>query len=567
MSHAALARCLRMAPTLDGGEIRFRPGQAEAVQRIKAAFDRGVKTVFLDAPVGSGKSLINLLVARDMLGAYVSTPQVILVNQYGADTQEGAKFSGLAATLYGRRNYPCTYVQTLPDEEGGRPFATAEHAPCTYLDGWPRDCPDFVSCPYYSAKRLAQAHTQTVTTLAYLLTGIRFGLGNPASGWTERPLLVVDEAHSLAEDLVRFFKAEIGPRTLPGFRRKWLESPADPRFRLLETLPPYFLRLQEVLRSLQTERQPNRRQRERIERVSAAARAAEDLHAKLSLGRTEWVHSFDSRRERHSWRPLSVGKLLGSFWDHFNHVLLSSATFFGLEELVRDAGLPAPYERVVVPDNFPPERAPIVLTSAARLGYRADALEVERAADAVAAIAKTHRLERGVIHANSYRLATAIRSYLPKEVLQRVTTHEPGNRVRRFDRWKSDQSSTAIFLAVAMNQGIDLMGDLARWQVLVKAPFPNLGDTWVRRRREQEDGEAWYASRTMIEILQASGRIMRAPEDRGTTYIVDARADELIEAGWRDLPEWFRLRVSEGRRVRRSIPGRFGDYGIRSKGL
>lgn len=91
---------------LDRG-ISFRPGQAEAVRRIKDAFDRGVKTVFLDAPVGSGKSLINLLVARELRGAYISTPQVILVNQYGADTRQDGKFAGLAETLYGRRNYPC----------------------------------------------------------------------------------------------------------------------------------------------------------------------------------------------------------------------------------------------------------------------------------------------------------------------------------------------------------------------------------------------------------------------------------------------------------------------------
>jgi Rad3-related DNA helicase len=550
-----------MALGLEGGIIRLRPGQAEAVQQIKAAFERGIKTAFLDAPVGSGKSLVNLLVARDMLGAYISTPQVILVNQYGADTEDGAKFSGLARTLYGRRNYPCTHLQSLPVEEGGRPYATAAGAPCTYLAGWSRECPDFVACPYYSAKKLAQVHRQTVTTMAYLLIGIRSGLDHPNSGWNEKPLLVIDEAHGLSEDLVRFFKAEIGPKTLPGFRKKWLESPADPRFRLIESLPSYIDRLRQVESSLQQNGEQTRKVRERIERLHSAIALAEDVFYKLRIGTVEWVHTYESRRSKHTWKPLAVRSMMAQFWGHFNHILLSSATFFGIEQMVGDTGLPTPIERVVVPDTFSPERAPIRLLGAARLGYKADPFEIERAADAVAAVANAHPSERGVIHANSYRLANAIRGYLPPSVRQRLTSHDPANRVRRYDRWRADPSPNAIFLAVAMNQGIDLFGDLARWQVLVKVPFPNLDDAWVRRRKEQEDGDGWYKGRTMIEVLQTCGRIMRAPDDHGMTYVVDTQLEGLVEHGWADLPEWFRRRVTAGRRLRVSLPGKFGDYG------
>ncbi len=539
----------------------LRAGQAEGVRQITAAFERGAKTVFLDAPVGSGKSLINLLVARELHGAYISTPQVILVNQYGADTEQGAKFSGLAETLYGRRNYTCEYLQSLPVEEGGRPYATASGAPCTYLARWPKECPDFSVCPYYSAKSFAQAHYQTVTTMAYLLLGIRFGLENLSSGWRERPLLVIDEAHGLAEDLVRFFKAEIGPRTLPGFRKKWLKSPADPRYRLLEGLPPYIERLQEVLVSLQGSNEITKKTRDRIERVHSAVNQAEDILGKLKFGTVEWVHTYDSRSDRHTWRPLAVRSLLDSFWNHFEHILLSSATFFGIDALVRDSGLPTPYERVVVPDTFSPERAPIRLLAAARLGYRVDSLEIERAADAVAAVAAAHPTERGVIHANSYYLASEIRKLLPAEVKARLTSHDPLNRVRRYDRWRADPSPSAIFMAVAMNQGIDLLGDLARWQVLVKVPFPNLGDVWVRRRKEQEDGDRWYASRTIIEVLQASGRIMRSSDDHGVTYVVDSQLNSLVNQGWPDLPEWFRRRVEVGRRIKTGLPGKFGRYG------
>jgi Rad3-related DNA helicase len=544
--------------------VNLRPGQPEAIHDILAAFKEGVKTVFLDAPVGSGKSLINLLVASRMKGAYLSTPQVILVNQYGSDTVEEGRFPGLAATLYGRRNYACEFLQTLPQEDGGRPYATADRAPCTYLAGWPQECPSFHVCEYYSAKRHAQAHPQTVTTMAYLLTGIRFGLLQPGSGWSPRPVLVVDEAHNLAEELVRFLKAEISPNTLPGFRRKWLESPADPRFRLIDNLPAYIDRLGEVLNSLQTETIPPKKTRERIERLSSGRRLADDLVSKLSNGTVEWVHSFDSRRSRHSWRPLAVRGMLSDFWNTFDHILLCSATFFGIETLLGDCGLPTPFRRVIVADAFPSARAPIRLLSAATLGYKADELEFERAADAVGAIASAHPAERGLIHANSYRLAAAIRKYLPREVRRRLISHDPLNRTHRFARWRSEGPPNSIFLAVAMSQGIDLVGDIARWQVIVKVPFPNLGDTWVRRRKEQVDGQLWYSNRTLIEVLQASGRIMRSSEDRGTTYFIDSHMDQLLENEWLRLPEWFTNRVIAGRKPDRALPGKFADYSVKT---
>lgn len=539
---------------------RLRPGQADAVRAVLAAFGDGVKTVFLDAPVGSGKSLINLLVASKLRGAYLSTPQVILVNQYGSDTTDDGKFPGLAATLFGRRNYPCAFLRSLSVEEGGRPYATADGAPCTYLAGWPRECPSFTTCDYYSAKSSAQAHKVTVTTMAYLLTGIRFGLLQPLSGWRSRPLLVIDEAHSLPEDLVRYHKAEIGPTTLPGFSRKWLESPADPRFRLVDSLPAYLGRIAEVLGSLQTELIPQRKARERIERLSLARRSAEDLLSKLSNGSVEWVHTFDTRRSRHTWRPLAVRGMISNFWENFDSILLSSATFFGVETLLSDCGLPAPFRRIVVPDTFPARQAPIRSLAAATLGYKSDELEFERAADAVAAVAAAHPSERGLIHANSYRLATAIRKYLPRETRRRLTSHDSMNRASRFARWRAEGSPNSIFLAVAMSQGIDLFGDVARWQVIVKVPFPNLGDSWVRRRREQADGQKWYTDRTLIEVLQASGRIMRSVDDWGVTYFVDTHVETLLDAEWSRLPTWFRNRVLAGRTSDRPLLGKFGNY-------
>jgi Rad3-related DNA helicase len=97
-----------------------------------------------------------------------------------------------------------------------------------------------------------------------------------------------------------------------------------------------------------------------------------------------------------------------------------------------------------------------------------------------------------------------------------------------------------------MSEGLDLADDLARWQVIVKAPFPNLGDPWVVRKHAEPGGKSWYSEQTVIDLLQASGRVMRSRKDRGVTYILDKKAERVLRQQWVGLPDWFKARVAAG---------------------
>ena len=73
-----------------------------------------------------------------------------------------------------------------------------------------------------------------------------------------------------------------------------------------------------------------------------------------------------------------------------------------------------------------------------------------------------------------------------------------------------------------MTEGLDLVGDLARWQVICKLPYPYLGDPQVAARRAEEPG--WYEWRTCFTLVQAYGRAVRSEEDHAVTYLLDADA-------------------------------------------
>jgi hypothetical protein len=124
----------------------------------------------------------------------------------------------------------------------------------------------------------------------------------------------------------------------------------------------------------------------------------------------------------------------------------------------------------------------------------------------------------------------------------RVMAHDRGNRDDALAAWK-DGAEPLVFLAVKMEEALDLAGDLARWQVLCKAPYGNTGDSRVARRLQ--DGQwDWYYRDALRTIIQGCGRVVRSPEDFGATYVADTSVLDLFERAAGEMPAWFAEQVA-----------------------
>ena len=76
--------------------------QLKTITFILKMFDEGKKAILLDAPTGTGKSLINMTVALNMKGdSFITLPQKILQRQYINE------FPDLCTEIKGRNNYRC----------------------------------------------------------------------------------------------------------------------------------------------------------------------------------------------------------------------------------------------------------------------------------------------------------------------------------------------------------------------------------------------------------------------------------------------------------------------------
>ena len=155
---------------------------------------------------------------------------------------------------------------------------------------------------------------------------------------------------------------------------------------------------------------------------------------------------------------------------------------------------------------------------------------------------QNHRGEKAIIHAHSYAIQERLADRLDEfGVGDRVRTHDKESRDAELESWKATDGEE-VFLSVKMEEALDLKGDLARWQVICKAPFLNTNDSRVAHRLEQGQW-AWYYRAALRTVIQACGRVIRSPDDYGATYLADSSLLQVFDRAETDTPPWFREQV------------------------
>ncbi len=179
-------------------EFTPRPIQTTALEWIEEQYPN-TKYFFVQAPVGSGKSLIGMTAAKWIAGqsnligrSYILTPQRILQRQYEQS------FEGQIASLYGKSNYPCTSRNTTCDIGG------VLKPPCK-------------PCPYRSAKGRARDYSNTVLNYNIALLAFKY-----TQIFAPRPLVVLDECHTAEEYLTEIDAAIISSGRAKKFGVKWV---------------------------------------------------------------------------------------------------------------------------------------------------------------------------------------------------------------------------------------------------------------------------------------------------------------------------------------------------------
>lgn len=505
------------APTESFPYAAYRPGQREALEAARAAFARGKRFVIIEAPTGAGKSGIAVTLAREARDAYILTAQKLLQAQYVRDFPD-------LAQVRGRANYPCLHQNTH-----------AGAAPCMAGRKFP-ECDD---CEYLIAKRDAmEAHTATLNYPYFLAET------NYSGGFGRRDLLILDEAHNTEEMVMRFVEVTVTSEMLSRFGVAASLPANRPLAERMELAADLIPDLEDALRRLDADLA----RQDPIPPDQAVGRAELDgLITRLNLlseaNPDEWVGEeaapslYDDRAEWR-FRPIRVSSLAPGFLFGFaERVLFLSATILDPNTFLRSLGVPQDEATFIrVPSSFPPENRPIYPLNVARLSRESLDRELPRLAEAITRLLD-HHPEKGIIHAHSYHILRYLLEALPQRHQGRLVAHT--NAAGREDalRRHLEGADGCVLLTPSMTEGIDLADDQARWQVIIKVPYPYLGDPQVAARRAADP--QWYEWRTALRLVQAYGRAVRSPTDSAKTYILDAQFDNWVRRQGERLPKWF----------------------------
>ncbi len=522
----------------------FRGAQEEALRDIRDAFAAGNDVVLVRAPTGSGKSLLARAImgaAREVseaapseaAGAYYTTPQVSQLDDVATDD-----LLDDLNVIRGKANYDCI----LPGEHD----TPVNQAPCVRKRGF--DCSVKHRCPYFSDRAIASSRRFAAMTLAYFMQTAG------SEVFRKRDVVVIDEAHGLAEWAEMYATVELSPDRVPVWDDVGVpdvegdaaadEDALDRTARFVEQLRDACERAKDELIGRSELEPAEVARRDRLqELISELGWFLEDYRDPES--RTTWVvDQPGGEGTAITIKPLDPARYLRhTVWDRGNRFALLSATILSKEAFCRGVGLdPANVALVDVPHTFPLENRPLYDVTQGSMTYEHRDETLPRIARLIVRLMARHPDEKGLIHAHSYAIAERLVDRLGEfGVAARLRRHTTANRDEQLELWK-DSDDPEVFVSVKMEEALDLKGDLCRWQVVCKAPYLNTNDSRVARRLE-EGQWAWYHRAALRTVIQACGRVVRAPDDHGATYLADDSLLDLFDRAAADTPPWFREQV------------------------
>ena len=522
--------------------------QVKLIKNIEQAFADGHKFVVCSAPTGSGKSFISKTLgnaSNEPSADYVElveSYQIYKQNNLGGyqnEAEDEKPFGAFALTitkalqdqykelfddvdvLKGKSNYQCSYDENF----------TVENAPCVHIKSLKEDCWKKNSCPYYNARNKA-----LVSKFATLNYNMFFALPSHVK---RKQYLICDEASELEDQLVKEFSCQVNfdflkksmviIRPFPsntdyGKVGKWVNTLCQDIEDRVDELRDEIINKSSKLPPLSL----NERKNEVILLLN--------VHSKLRAIVDTWHDSeylFERVAKGINFMPLKVDKLSRYLFECADKVILMSATIIDPANFCKTLGIDK-FKYIEAESTFDPKKAPIYANTKIKLNYSNMLANLPKIAEQVKQICDHHANDKGLIHTQT----NTITKYLQDNVkCTRILFREPGVRNEEIlDKHFSSDKPT-IMASPSMSHGVDLKDDLARFQIIIKAPYLPTNDKRVERMMKSDFN--WYTNKMLSSLIQACGRGVRSNKDHCVTYILDAAIVENILKYKHKIPKYF----------------------------
>ena len=526
--------------------LKFKPrgNQVEIIESVLKAFLIDKKrSVVLNAGTGVGKSIIGAVISTVIgecsqadLSSIMLTGTNILAKQYHESFEDLDPYRFFQ--IKGAANYPCAFMESQPSAQS----KTAEECVASKLheSEYNRYCR---GCEYNSAKKKVNSVHNLITNYSY------FFLSQLASGHLKaRQLHIFDEAHLMNDLFCNYTEIRVASDLLDKYIKelqetngkcqeeaaglvlvkKMLENKEIGENNYMQVLGI----LQKLYKSCATTLSNQAAELEKVDILASAKFAKigkkfENLYGRINdLFVNEYDHVFDDATPNVLVvKTIFVNKMIDQLLTKYN--LFMSATItknFAFETLGLD---PDETEFIQTEAVFPPENKPLFFIGKHNLNYTAmkDPEIIDELKRQTKTIIDFHKDDKGLIIVPSFYLGSQMVYGLRSTT---VFEHRSGTNLNDLvSRFKSFKGP-AVLVSPSIFEGLDFSGDDSRYQIIVKSPFPSLGDKRIKYIADHYP--TIYQEMTLLKILQGIGRSIRSPEDYACSYFLDNTSKKLYDS-------------------------------------
>lgn len=575
-----------MFPTLELDKIddafpmdSYRDGQKACIEYAVNSLNNGKRVILLECPTGSGKSAIAMTLANLVNDSFYLTITKILQDQLTVD------FPNLVE-LKGRSAYPCTFyqrngeqliakkimspqellekTQKKPDCNNGFCKSHATQGVDKIGKGMCEQCfkvsgpnlrnPEvklpkgtlhslplnmtYSACPYFEKVYKAIDARQVVMNFSSFLYQTmltkRFSI--------TRDLMIIDEAHNIEAQILDFVSFSISDDLMAD------HGIFIPELKTAKDYACWFdeIKLQQMIHQIVSlyETAGDYNKAEELDRLS---QKLEIFLMNINQEDAEWIIEYHESTEddqpvrKVTLKPVYargfVDQLLFSYG---KRVVLLSATFLDVDVMARSLGIDrseiAAYR---MKNRFPVANRPIYYRPVAKMtGGKGRMHEwMPQLLSGVEKILDQYPDQRGIIHTHNNAIMEAISTKIHKKYFSRLITQ------REFPDKKDmlmvhSRRPNSVIVAPAMHEGINLIDDLSRFQIICKVPYANFYENEQLARRVEVDPK-YYQWMTAIKTIQSYGRSIRSETDYADTYVLDEAFAKFIKDAKNMLPKWF----------------------------
>ena len=261
-----------------------------------------------------------------------------------------------------------------------------------------------------------------------------------------------------------------------------------------------------------------------------------NLHSKLSLICDTWKESeyiFETSKKGITFMPLKVNNLSNHLFKYADKVVLMSATIIDPNNFCKSLGIDK-FKYVEAESSFKAENAPIYCNTKFKLNYHNLKRNLPKVVDQIKEICNFHENDKGIIHTHNNTITSHLSDNL---TTKRFLIREPGVRNEMILEQHTLNNDPTVLISPSMSHGVDLKDNLARFQIIVKAPYLPTKDKRIERLMKEDFD--WYTNKMLCSLIQSCGRGVRSHKDHCITYILDGAIVESVVNNKHKLPKYF----------------------------